>query len=80
MTNLFASCTCSKGNLQKSTSYSNNNHRFKMLILNVQNMTIKCISKIKVKFFKISLAVTKLMTCSSEANALTLSALCCYRH
>lgn len=43
-------------------------------------MTIKCISKIKVNFFKISLAVTKLMTCSSEANALTLSALCCYRH
>lgn len=24
--------------------------------------------------------VTKLMTCSSEANALTESALCCYRH
>lgn len=78
MTNLFASC--SKGNLQKSTSYSKNNHRFKMLILNVQNMTIKCISKIKVKFFKISRAVTKLMTCSSEANALTESALCYYRH
>lgn len=48
-----------------------NNHRFKMLILNVQNMTIECISKIKVKIFKISHAVTKLMTCSSEANALT---------
>lgn len=43
-------------------------------------MTIKCISKIKVKFFKISHAVTKLMTGSSEANALTESALCCYRH
>lgn len=34
-------------------------------------MTIECISKIKVKIFKISHAVTKLMTCSSEANALT---------
>lgn len=78
MTNLFASC--SMGNLQKSTSYSKNNHRFKMLILNVQNMTIECISKIKIKIFKLSHAVTKLMTCSSEANALTESALCCYRH
>lgn len=78
MTNLFASC--SMGNLQKSTSYSKNNHRFKMLISNVQNMTIECISKIKIKIFKISHAVTKLMTCSSEANVLTESALCCYRH
>lgn len=78
MTNLFASC--SMGNLQKSTSYSKNNHCFKMLILNVQNMTIKCISNIKVNIFKTSHAVTKLMTCSSEANALTKSALCCYRH
>lgn len=78
MINLFV--LCSKGNFQKLILYLKNNYRFKMLILNVQNMIIKCILNIKVNIFKIFYVVIKFMICSLEVNVLIESVLCCYRY